>query len=475
MTARDTELLLYALLAIAGIVALITVAKMHAFLALTAGSIFVGLIAGHGAAKTITSYESGVGSTLGYVGVIVALGTMLGKLLAESGGAQQIAQTVLRSSGIRRVPWAMALIAMLVGIPLFFEIGVVLLLPIIFTMAGQVEAARQEEDATSHPDPGGARSGVAVQMATSSYLLVGIPALAGLSVLHGLVPPHPGPLTAINALKADLGMTMLYGIIIAVPTVILAGPIFGSWIARRVHPTPSPELLEQIASDRKYDNPPSFGLTLFTILLPVALMLIRTVVDVVQSKPNHVKSVADFIGDPVVALLAAVLFAMWAFGLGRGLDRKKVNELVGAALAPAAGILLIIGAGGGFKQELVDSGIGNAIAKAAEHTGLSVLVVAWLVAVLIRLATGSATVATVTAAGIVVPLVTAHPGVNRPLVALAIGCGSLFFSHVNDAGFWLVKEFFGMTVRETFESWSVMETIVSVVGFVFVLALSTVV
>lgn len=468
MSAHDTELLLYALLAIAGIVILITAAKVHAFLALTAGSLFVGLIAGHGAAKTITSFENGVGSTLGYVGVIVALGTMLGKLLAESGGAQQIAETVLRASGVRRVPWAMALIAMLVGIPLFFEIGVVLLLPIIFTMARQVEASREH----------GPRSGpgaMALGAATSSYLLVGIPTLAGLSVLHGLVPPHPGPLTAINALGANLGTTLFYGLIVAIPTVIVAGPLFGSWIARRVHPEPSEDLLETIATERKYENPPSFPLTLFTILLPVALMLIRTVVDVVRQKPSTVKSVADFIGDPVVALLVAVFFAMWAFGFARGLDKSRVSQFVGAALAPAAGILLIIGAGGGFKQVLVDSGIGSAIAKAAEHTGLSVLVVAWLVAVLIRLATGSATVATVTAAGIVVPLVTAHPGTNRPLVALAVGCGSLFFSHVNDAGFWLVKEFFGMTVRETIESWSVMETIVSVVGFLLVLALSTVV
>jgi GntP family gluconate:H+ symporter len=402
---------------------------------------------------------------------------MLGKLLADSGGAQQIAQTVLRSSGIQRVPWAMALIAMLVGIPLFFEIGVVLLLPIIFTMARQVEAARQAEQRQADEGRGAGRGSVAVNvsLATSSYLLVGIPALAGLSVLHGLIPPHPGPLTAINALGADLGTTMVYGLIVAVPTVIIAGPLFGSWIARRVHPSPSRELLDQIASEKTYENPPSFALTLFTILLPVGLMLIRTVVDVAAPKPSQFKSIADFIGDPVVALLVAVLFAMWVFGVARGLKATEVNRLVGAALAPAAGILLIIGAGGGFKQELVDSGVGQAIAKAAQHTGLSVLVVAWLVAVLIRLATGSATVATVTAAGIVVPLVTAHAGVNRPLVALAVGCGSLFFSHVNDAGFWLVKEFFGMTVRETIETWSVMETIVSVVGFLFVLALSTVV
>jgi GntP family gluconate:H+ symporter len=465
LTGHDTRLLVDAGIGILVIVVLITAARLHAFLALTIGSILVGLLAGHGAPKTILSFEGGVGSTLGYVGVIVALGTMLGKLLADSGGADMIAQTVLRHSGIRRVPWAMALIAMVVGIPLFFEIGLVLLLPIIFTMARRLDAELAAEGA---PEGGG----VAVLQRSSTYLLVGIPALAGLSVLHGLVPPHPGPLVAIHALNADLGTTMFYGILVAIPTVIIAGPVYGRWVARRVHPAPSPALLAQIAKDTQPDDPPTFGVTLFTILLPVALMLARTVVDVTAAKGSSIITAADFIGDPVVALLIAVIVAMWTFGLSRGLGSRKVNELVGAALAPAAGIILIIGAGGGFKQVLIDAGIGGAIAKAATHTGLPVLLAAWLVAVLIRVATGSATVATVTAAGIVVPLVAANPGVNLPLVALAIGAGSLFFSHVNDAGFWLVKEFFGMTVRETIESWSVMETIISVVALLLILLLS---
>jgi GntP family gluconate:H+ symporter len=466
MTAHDARLLLDAAAGIVLIVALITAARLHAFLALTIGSILVGLLAGHGAPRTILSFESGVGGTLGYVGVIVALGTMLGKLLADSGGADMIAQTVLRHSGIRRVPWAMALIAMVVGIPLFFEIGLVLLLPIVFTMARQLDAALL--------DAGGDAGTVGTLQRSSTYLLVGIPALAGLSVLHGLVPPHPGPLVAIHAINADLGTTMFYGILIAIPTVVIAGPVYGTWVARRVHPAPSPSLLAHLAQDTRPENPPTFRITLFTILLPVVLMLARTVVDVAAPGGTAVTA-ADFIGDPVVALLISVLVAMWTFGLARGIGARKVNELVGAALAPAAGIILIIGAGGGFKQVLIDAGIGGAIAKAATHTGLPVLVVAWLIAVLIRVSTGSATVATVTAAGIVAPLVATTAGVNRPLVALAVGAGSLFFSHVNDAGFWLVKEFFGMSVRETIESWSVMETIISVVGLLLILLLSTVV
>jgi GntP family gluconate:H+ symporter len=467
MTAHDLRLLLDATVGILVIVALITALRLHAFLALTIGSVLVGLLAGHGGTKTVLSFEAGVGGTLGYVGVIVALGTMLGKLLADSGGADMIAQTVLRHSGIRRVPWAMALIAMVVGIPLFFEIGLVLLLPIIFTMARRLDTAVANQ--------GGGGTPVGTLQRSSTYLLVGIPALAGLSVLHGLVPPHPGPLVAIHAINADLGTTMIYGILIAIPTVIIAGPLYGTWVARRVHPAPSPDLLAQLAKDTEPQNPPTFGITLFTILLPVALMLARTVVDVTAAAGSTAVTAADFIGDPVIALLIAVVVAMWTFGLARGIGTRKVNELVGASLAPAAGILLIIGAGGGFKQVLIDAGIGGAIAKAATHTGLPVLVVAWLVAVLIRVSTGSATVATVTAAGIVAPLVVSTVGVNRPLVALAIGAGSLFFSHVNDAGFWLVKEFFGMSVRQTIESWSVMETIISVVGLVLILLLSTVV
>ncbi|HEY2667406.1 MAG TPA: gluconate:H+ symporter [Actinomycetota bacterium] len=466
MTAHDARLLFDAAVGIVAIVALITAARLHAFLALTIGSILVGLLAGHGAPKTILSFESGVGGTLGYVGIIVALGTMLGKLLADSGGADMIAQTVLRHSGVRRVPWAMALIAMVVGIPLFFEIGLVLLLPIVFTMARQLDAARLA--------PGGDAATVGTLQRSSTYLLVGIPALAGLSVLHGLVPPHPGPLVAIHAINADLGTTMFYGILVAIPTVIIAGPVYGTWVARRVHPAPSDTLLAHLAQDTRPENPPTFRTTLFTILLPVVLMLARTVVDVTAVGGSTAVTAADFVGDPVVALLIAVLVAMWTFGLARGIGARKVNELVGAALAPAAGIILIIGAGGGFKQVLIDAGIGGAIAKAATNTGLPVIVVAWLVAVLIRVSTGSATVATVTAAGIVVPLVATTAGVNRPLVALAIGAGSLFFSHVNDAGFWLVKEFFGMSVKETVESWSVMETIISVVGLLLILLLSTV-
>ncbi|MEA2322302.1 MAG: gluconate:H+ symporter, GntP family [Solirubrobacteraceae bacterium] len=454
-TSHDTLLVVYALVAIAAIVLLVAQLKLHAFLALMMGALGMGLAAGLGPGKTIDSFEAGVGAVLGNVGIVLALGTMLGKLLAESGGAERIAETVLSRSGPDRVPWAMALIAMIVGIPLFFEIGVVLLIPIIFVMARRVE-----------------REGTAVS--GNTYLLVGIPALAGLSVLHGLVPPHPGPLIAIDAVGANLGVTMLYGFIVAVPTVIIAGPLFARLATRWAHADPPQALRDQVAGEARTENPPSFGATLLTVLLPVALMLLRTLADVTLDEGDRLRDWADFVGEPIIALLIGVLVALWTFGFSRGFGRTELSGFLGASLAPAASILLIIGAGGGFKQVLIDSGIGDAIAKGIQGSSLSPLVLAWLVAVLIRLATGSATVATVTAAGIMAPLV-AHVSVDRPLLALAIGCGSLFFSHVNDAGFWLINQYFGMSVIDTIKTWSVMETVISVVGMAFVMLMSLVV
>jgi GntP family gluconate:H+ symporter len=459
-TSHDTAMVIWTLIAIAVVVVLITRYKIHPFLALILGSGVVGLGAGLSAAKAISSFESGFGTTLGGVGILVALGTILGKLLADSGGADQVVDTIVGRAGERRLPWAMALIAMIIGIPLFFEVGVVLLIPVIFLVA---------------------------RRAQTSIVRVGIPALAGLSVMHGLVPPHPGPLIAIDALHADLGQTLAYGLIVAIPTVIVAGPLYGIWIGRFVTPEPPARLVAQFAGaagsvreDEETtgrDRPerpvtrPGFVLTLATILLPVVLMLGKAVADIVAAKDNPVRTALDAIGDPFVALLLAVLVALFTFGYLRGFTRQQVGDLVAGSLLPIAGIIFIIGAGGGFKQTLVAIGIGDAIGKAAAASGISALLLGWLISVGIRLATGSATVATVTAAGLMAPLLGQLPGVNPALLALAIGSGSLFLSHVNDAGFWLVKEYFGMTVGQTFKTWSAMETIISCVSIVLILLL----
>jgi GntP family gluconate:H+ symporter len=434
-----------ALLGIAVLVVLIVRFKLHPFLALTLGSLTVGGIAGVAMSDVMDSYTKGFGSTAAGVGILIALGAMFGKLLADSGGADEIVDTIVGRSSTRTLPWAMAGVGAVIGLPMFFEIGLVLLMPVIFLVAR--------------------RSGL-------SLVRVGIPALAGLSAMHGLVPPHPGPLVAIDALKADLGITLGLGILVAIPTVAVAGPWFARLASRWVD-VPAPELFE--ARPEAATRRPSFGTTLFTVLTPVALMMGKALADVLAGKDTPARAVLDFLGTPLVALLIAVILAMFTLGRGAGMGVKEVGSSLEASLGPIAGIVLIVAAGGGFKQTLVDTGIGRLVADWIAQSGLSVLLLAWLVAVLIRLATGSATVATVTASGILAPLASGMSTTEVSLMVLAIGAGSVFFSHVNDAGFWLVKEYFGMKVGQTVKTWSLMETVLSVTGLGLVLLLNLVV
>ncbi|GLW92577.1 gluconate:H+ symporter [Actinokineospora globicatena] len=438
-TGHDTRLIGATVLGIALIVVLITKLKFHPFLALVLGSGALGLVAGMPVGTLIESFTKGVGSTVAGVGVLIALGAMLGKLLADSGGADQIVDTILGRASGRKLPWAMALVAALIGLPMFFEIGLVMLIPVVLL------AAR--------------RSG-------KPLMLLGIPALAGLSVLHGLVPPHPGPLVAVDALKADLGLTLGLGVLVAIPTVIIAGPVFAKFAARWV-PVEAPVVEEEV---ERPATRPSFAATLTTVLLPVVLMLGKALADILLAKENTVRHVLDFLGAPLVALLLAVLVGMVT--LGHGFGRDKLAASIGESLPPIAGILLIVGAGGGFKQTLVDAGVGDVITGLAKDANFSPLLLGWLIAVAIRLATGSATVATISAAGIIAPLAVGMEPTHAALLALAIGAGSLFFSHVNDAGFWLVKEYFGLSVGQTIKTWSVMETLISVVGILIILPLS---
>jgi GntP family gluconate:H+ symporter len=466
------RLVLAALLGIAVIVVLITRFKVHPFLALTIGALLVGAVAGLPMADAVASYSAGVGSTVGGVGLLIALGAMFGRLLADSGGADQIVDTIIGRASARTLPWAMALVGSLIGLPMFFEIGLVLLMPVILLVS--------------------LRSGL-------SLMRVGIPALAGLSVMHGLVPPHPGPLVAIDALDADLGLTLGLGVLIAIPTVVIAGPLFSRFAARWVDVSaPATFVTEREQAlvgagddgrsprvaggagdgvDGDEGTParrPSFGVTLATVLLPVILMMGKALVDIFLEEGQSVRTALDFLGTPMIALLLSVLVAMFTFGRGSGMDLKGVAGSLENSLPPIAGILLIVAAGGGFKQTLIDTGIGTVIADAIRDSSVSVLVLAWLVAVLIRLATGSATVATVTASGVLAPLAADLSAGQTSLLVLAIGSGSLFFSHVNDAGFWLVKEYFRVSVVENLKTWSAMETLISVTGLVFVLAASVV-
>ncbi|MFJ7219739.1 gluconate:H+ symporter [Amycolatopsis sp. NPDC098790] len=446
-TGHDTRLIIATVVAIAVIVVLITKVKLHPFLSLVLGSLVLGLTAGMPVDKLLKSFTNGVGSTVASVGILIALGAMLGKLLADSGGADQIVDTVLGKARGAALPWAMALVAALIGLPMFFEIGLVMLIPVVLLAAKR----------TGKP-----------------LMLLGIPAVAGLSVLHGLVPPHPGPLAAAGALNANVGVTLAFGLLVGIPTLVIAGPLFGKVAARLVPDATPPERLIPERADT--DKPrPSFAATLTTVLLPVVLMLAKALSDILLAKDNGARKILDFVGDPLIALLAAVLVGMVLLGRPAGLDRARLSTVLADSLGPIAGIILIVGAGGGFKQTLVDAGVGDVITGLAKDANLSPLLLGWLVAVAIRLATGSATVATVSAAGIVAPLAATMDPSHSALLVLAIGAGSLFFSHVNDAGFWLVKEYFGLSVGQTLKSWSVMETLISVVAIALILPLSLIV
>jgi GntP family gluconate:H+ symporter len=308
--------------------------------------------------------------------------------------------------------------------------------------------------------------------AERSIISLGIPALAGLSAMHGFVPPHPGPLAAIDAVDANLGLTLGLGVIVAIPTIVVAGPVFARFADRWV-PVPAGDLYD--ASTDKRERRPTFVATLATVLLPVVLMMGKAFGDILVDEGTTTRNVLDFIGEPFVALLIAVIVAIFTFGIATGMSKEDVSDVLSSSLPPIAGIILIVGAGGGFKQTLVDTGIAEVVADFVRDSGIPVLVIAWLVAVVIRVATGSATVATITAAGIMAPIAADLAGAEVSLLVLAIGAGSVFFSHVNDAGFWLVKEYFGLSVGQTIKSWSIMETVLSVMGLVVVLGLDVLV
>ncbi len=440
------QLVAAALIAIALLVVLITVVKVHPFIALILGGLTVGIVAGVDVAVVLTSFTTGFGSTAASVGVLIALGAMFAKLLADSGGADQIVDTIVGRAPARLLPWAMAAVGAIIGLPMFFEIGLVLLMPVIYLVAR--------------------RAGV-------SLITVGVPALAGLSAMHGFVPPHPGPVTAVDYLGADLGVTLGLGLVVAIPTIVVAGPLFGALAGRWVVvEAPATYDDERAETDRR----PSFAVTILTVLLPVVLMLGKSLADiVVDDEDDALRRVLDVLGTPFVALLIGTIVAMATFGYAVGMNRQRVADTLAASLPPIAGILLIVAAGGGFKQVLVDTGVGTLLAEWATDADVSVLLLGWVLAVLIRLATGSATIATVTASSLMVPLAAGLTTSEVSLLVLAVGAGSVFFSHVNDAGFWLVKEYFGMSVGQTLRTWSAMETVLSVSGLVFVLVLGLVV
>jgi GntP family gluconate:H+ symporter len=440
----DTRLLVYALVAVVALILLIARLKLHPFVALILVSLAMGIAAGMPLAAAVKAFQDGVGSVLGFIAVVVGLGTMLGKLMAESGAATRIATTLIRLFGERQVHWAVMVVAFIVGIPVFFQVGFVLLVPLVFTIAR--------------------RTG-------TSLVKIGISLVAGLSVVHGMLPPHPAAMLAVTAYNADVGLTILWGLLVGLPTAALAGPIYASWIAPRIALAAENPMADQLGGESKQEMP-SFGISIFTVLIPVILMLLASAADFFLDATSAVRSTLRFIGNPIVALLVALLFSFFSLTRARSFTKEEVLKFCNDCLGPTATILLVIGAGGGFNAVLVQSGVGRAIAAVAVGSHTSPLVLAWLVAALIRVATGSATVAMTTAAGIVAPIALVTPGTNAELLVLATGAGSLVLSHVNDAGFWLIKEFFNMTVPQTLKTWTVAETIIGVAGLAFTMLLS---
>lgn len=439
--------------AIAIIVLLILIMKLqlNTFVALVITAMVTGILLGMPFDKIVATIETGMGGTLGHIALIFGLGAMLGKLLVDGGGATQIADTLIAKLGKKYVQWAMVIASFIIGIALFFEVGLVLLIPLVFTIAKRMNV---------------------------SQLKIGMPMVTALSVTHGFLPPHPGPVVIAKELGANIGEVLLYGFIVAIPVTIIAGPVFAK-IAPRLTPTAFQREgdISSLGATKSFKDEelPSFGLSTFTALLPVLLMLFATLWQLISGHEgkahNTLESMIYFIGSAGTAMLIAVVFAVFSMGIRRGIPTKQVMNTLTQAIYPIGMMLLIIGAGGAFKQVLIDGGVGGAIEKIFTDVNISPILLAWLVAAILRLALGSATVAAISTTGIVLPLLQTAD-VNLALVALAIGAGSIFCSHVNDAGFWMFKEYFGLTVKETFLTWSLIETIISVSGLVFVLFIS---
>ncbi|MEB0109118.1 gluconate:H+ symporter [Pseudomonas sp. MH9.3] len=441
---HDTRLMLCVLLAITSIIVLISATRLPPFLSILIGTFIAGVGAGLPPEEVAKAFSKGAGAILGEAGIIIALGAMLGALMAESGAADRIATTLLGLGKGKSLPWVMALVAMVIGLPLFFEVGLVMMVPIILVMA---------------------------KRSNQPLLKIAIPALAGMTTLHALMPPHPGPLIAVGALHADLGLTMLLGFCLAVPAVILAGPIYGNWLSRRLHVDAPADIGALFSAPPKAPRQPGFAVSLLIILLPVILMLGSTLAKVALPTESSLGLTLKFLGEPLIALALAVIAAVICLGWAAGMPRADVGNTLRKAIAPIAVLLLTIGAGGGLKQTLLDAGVSQTISKVAEGAHMPYLLLAWLIAVALRQATGSATVATTTTAGILAPMMAGLAATQSSLVALAIGAGSVFFCHVNDAGFWMVREYFGLQLKQTIWVWSVLQTIVSVVGLVGTLVL----
>ena len=415
--------------------------KLDTFISFIVVSIGLGLALGIPIGEISGAVTKGIGNTLGFLAVILGCGAMLGKLVADSGAAQRISGALINLFPTKYVQWAVVLVGFIVGIPMFYTVGFVILLPLVFTVAAQTKLP---------------------------LVYIGLPMLSALSVTHGYLPPHPAPTALVQSFGADIGLTILYGLIVAITAIILGGPVFALTL-KKYNPTP----LKSLFSDKIFEEHemPSLSTSLLTALLPVILLAGAAILKLFISDEGWLLSAVNFIGDPVIAMVITILVAIYTLGLRRGKNMKTISASITSAVKDIAMILLIIAGAGALKQVLVVSGVSDYIGQLLQGVDISPLILAWGIAAIIRFCVGSATVAGLTSAGIVAPLILLT-GANPSLMVLATGAGSLMFSHVNDGGFWLFKEYFNMSIKDTLKTWSVMEMIVSVTGLIGILILN---
>lgn len=442
----SASLLLVLFAAIFLIVFLIMKVRLNAFVTLIVACFFVGITTGMPLVQIGKSIEAGMGGTLGFLATILGLGTILGKMLEVSGGAERLAHTMIEAMGKQRAGWAMMFVGFIAGIPVFFQVGFVLLIPLVFSLAMETGL---------------------------SLIAIGIPTTISLITVHCILPPHPAAMAIAVSLKADVGKTIMYGIIVGLPAAIVAGPMWANFIDKKFQ-FKLPGNLKK--AERKSDaEMPGFGVTLFTILLPLMIMIGKTVAEINLPKDASFMPIIAFLGNPITALLISVFVAYYTLGLARGFNMEKILAFTDQCFGPVAGILLVIGGGGAFNKVLLDSGLGGEIAKVLTNLSLSPIIMAWIVAAVMRFSVGSATVAMITAVGIVMPVLGAYPGLDPAIVAVAIGAGAIGFSHVNDSGFWIVKEFFGLSVTDMFKTYTAGTCIAGVIGLIGSMILSKIV
>ncbi|MEC3974069.1 GntP family permease [Amycolatopsis sp. H20-H5] len=440
-------LLTLAVVSIALLLILIVKVKIEPFIALIviglltalAAGLPVGTIVGTAQSSANSLLEKGFGGILGHITAIIGLGTLLGSILERSGGAQVLTSALLRAFGEKRAPLAMGIAGLIFGIPVFFDIGIFVLAPLVYVAAKQ----------------GG-----------KSLVLYALPLLAGLSVTHAFLPPHPGPVAAAGLLHVELGWIILMGLVCAIPAWFVGGILYSIWIGKRIHIEVPDEMIVTDGTEVD-ENAPSLGLVAGIIAVPLVLILAGTFGSIWLPKDSTLAGVAAFIGTPAVALTISVLLASWLLGIRRGINGKALNELAGKALRPVAMILLVVGAGAFFGAVLSATGIGKAVAGSLSDAGLPVILAAYVISCGMRIAQGSATVAIVTTSGIIAPTVTqlGYSQIQLALLVVAISSGSIIASHVNDGGFWIVSRYFNMSVPETLKTWTVLETVLSLSGF----------